>query len=422
MRIFGGNIKGSFYPKTEKLVQPTKHKYGANVTWSAHTDTYKPTLIGHGIDAEINAFKENLQLTILISPSTDSTYEQQIKDVLKTGRFSSGVYFRAFLTEIQEQVDFHKKVTGKHAGYWSYGNGTRDHDSFVLENTLLTRMSAGGNVGYDFTDRLSHTCATIFNYNVRDYGMLDALNDTQTMVTKAIAESGWYNDFSHWHWAENYGDKDQLEQFFTQQRNALNTTNSVTLGAGEAVEYMWLRKQFKRGGLYQDGADLVIISDVRNDAGLPLKVIDATLSIEVDLTGTILEGKEIKGIGDKGILKLGVNRFIVEIPYSKRDGFHTVRLKETTAPNYLDFSIPSVQTVIKSGDTLSVITDKPTNIVVFSVPTGGQLYQASILKRNNIMQTNHEIDLTGIDTTNQDIYVGAITKEKQSVLSVKYNL
>jgi hypothetical protein len=420
MRVSGGNLKGAtIFPRLEKSATPKKHKYGANVTWSAHTDTYKPTLTGHGIDAEINAFKHNLQLTILISPSTDQSYEEQIRDVLQTGRLDAGIYFRT-TQPIQEQVEFYYQITGRYASYWSYGNGIRDHDYFALSNSLVTRLSGAGEVGYDFNERLEHKSSSIFNYDVRDFSTSEALSRAEGFLNNAISQEGWYNDFSHWHWAEQYGDINQLEQFFSSQRALLNTTNSVTLGAGEALEYMWLRKQYKRGGLYQDESELVLISDVKNVEGLPYKTINTSLSVEVDLTGTILAGKEIES--DTDILKVSGDKFIVQVPYSGSDGFKTVRLRETTNPNYMDFSLPVIQTVSKTGSLLDVTTDKPTNIVVFSVPSGGSLYQASVLARSSIMSPNHTIDVTGIDFTNFDIYVGAITKEKQSTLSVKYNL
>ena len=64
-----------------KEVQPTKHKYDADLTWSAHTDTFRPTLDGHGIDFEINAFKHNLNGTMLLNHQTDKIYEDEIKNI-----------------------------------------------------------------------------------------------------------------------------------------------------------------------------------------------------------------------------------------------------------------------------------------------------------------------------------------------------
>ena len=411
MKLIGMPRGMSLYPNVIKEVVPKKHKYGADVTVSYHTDTYKPTLEGHGVDAEINAFKYNLQGTILISPSTDSAYEGKIKDVLETGRFSSGIYFRSFLEDIQGQVDFYNGITGKDASYWSYGNGIRDHDDFALQHSLVTRISGSGQVNYDFETRLEHSCATLFNYNVRDNGMESALTTSETMLNKAISGNGWFNDFSHWHWAEFYGDKNQLEQFFSQQNTILNGVNYVSLGSGEAVEYMWLRKQFKRGGIYQKGDGLVLICDVKNDDNLPYSAIDTTLSIEIDLTGTILEGKEISSRDD--IIKVSVDKYIVQVPYNRRDGFSAVHLNATSNPDYLDLSLPNLLSSDVQEGKIIITSDKDTKAVLFKIPTGGSLYQAEVIKRSQEYSDKH----TFTTVSGYDSYVGLITKAGQSTLT-----
>ena len=95
-----------------KEVQPTKHKYDADLTWSAHTDTFRPTLDGHGVDFEINAFKYNLNGTMLLNHQTDSTFETQIKETLNTGVLDAGAYFRA-VEDLQPQIDWLIKTLGK---------------------------------------------------------------------------------------------------------------------------------------------------------------------------------------------------------------------------------------------------------------------------------------------------------------------
>ena len=411
MKLIGNPNGMRLYPKVIKEATPTNHKYGADVTVSYHTDTYKPTLEGHGIDAEINAFKYNFQGTILVSPSTDAVYKDEIVSALNTGRFSSGIYFRAFLDDIQGQVDFYRSITGKDASYWSYGNGIRDHDDFALEHSLLTRRSGGGQVSYDFDTRLEHTCATIFNYNVRDHGMASALATAKTMLNTAISENGWYNDFSHWHWAEAHGDKDQLEQFFSQQNTILNGVNYVSLGSGEAVQYMWLRKQFKRGGIYQKGDGLVLICDVRNDDNLPYNTISQTLSVEVDVTDTVLANQELEATSD--ILKVSDNKFIVQVPYDKKDGFSVVNLKATNDPNYLDLDLPNLLSSDVQGEKVSITSDKDTKAVLFKIPTGGSLHQAEVVERSQEYSEKH----TFTTVSGYDLYAGLITKAGQSTLT-----
>ena len=400
------------YPETIKEVTPTKHKYGADVTISFHTDTYKPTIDGHGYDFEINSFKHNFRGTILLNHETDSVYEAQIKDVLKTGIFDVGTYFRA-TKPLEPQTEWLYNLLGKTPAYWSYANGIRDNDDFALKNSLVTRLSSVSDTIYDFDERLGHKTSSLFNYNVRDIDTATAINNAKTALQQAISNNGWYNDFSHWHWAEFYGDKNQWEQLMSEFQTLLNGTNYISLGSSEAIEYMWLRKQFKRGGIYQDGNDLVLLSEVTNNSDLPYSVIDSTLSVQIDLTGTILENKEITSSVD--ILKVANNIFIIQVPYSKYDGFRTVRLKETSTPKYLNFSKPTITSKKLTGNDLTVTTDKPTNVVVFTTPNGAELYQASLAGRSNIMNTNHTISLS--DVSGKDIYIGVITKEKQSILN-----
>jgi hypothetical protein len=397
MRIAGANIKGAgLYPVIQKQLQPTKHKYGASATWSQCTDTYTPTLAGHGVDAEINAFKFNFALTALIAPLTDNEYLEQLKSLAETGRVGLGLYFLTWAWEnpntkvleslpvwsgttftqkeadlgiitqdlvgtsrkvnyytintplyelsngkygyndsthqmgqidvvtgsITKQLEWFKNLVGYYPSYSSYSYGRHILDDLLIPKLVSTRGNTnyGDIYGYDFerSKGIDRVINSTFNYNIRDYGMTEALNRSSNALNTAIANGGWYNDFSHWHWADDYGDKNQWEQFFIQQRNLIGSKDVVTLGFEEASEYMFLRRMVRRIGLFTDGSDLVIITDTKdnNQPALPLDRIRTSLSIDVDLTGTILEGKEVKGIGDRGIKKIGTNHFIVEVPYS----------------------------------------------------------------------------------------------------------
>lgn len=399
------------YPQMIKEVQPTKHKYGADLTWSAHTDTFRPTLDGHGIDFEINAFKHNLNGTMLLNHQTDKIYEDEIKKTLGTGVLDAGAYFRA-AEELQPQVDWLIKVLGKKPSYWSYAYGQRDHDDFVLKNGLISRLSSDKETSYDFSDRLGHPNSSLFNYNVRDNNMTVALNNSEKNLQKAIENNGWFNDFSHWHWAEFYGDKNQWSQFMERQKSLLSNINYVSLGASEAVEYMWLRKQFKRGGLYESGDDLVLLCETINAEQLPYQAIDTTLSIKVDTSGTILEGKDITG--PTQIIKIDTNQYIVQVPYKKMSGFSTIRFKETNNPNYVTRDLPKVKNAVLKGAILNIETDVPTKLAVFTTDKSAELYTATVIGRRNIFSTTHSIRLD--DITNKDIYIGINSETKQSIL------
>ena len=242
--------------------------------------------------------------------------------------------------------------------------------------------------------------------------MTVALNNSTTNLQKAIDNKGWFNDFSHWHWAEFYGDKNQWSQFMARQKALLSNINYVSLGASEAVEYMWLRKQFKRGGLYESGDDLVLLCETINAEQLPYQAIDTTLSVKVDTTGTILEGKDI--IGPAQIIKIDTNQYIVQVPYKKMSGFSTIRLKATDSPNYVTRDLPKLNSVSLNGTLLNVETNIPTKLAVFTTYKDAELYTASVVGRRNVFSKTRSIDIG--DTTNKDIYVGVISETKQSIL------
>lgn len=407
--IFRGVKK---YPEMIKSVQPTFHKYGADLTWSAHTDTYRPTIDGHGIDFEIHAFKYNFKGTILLNHQTDSAVENEIKGALSTGVLDAGAYFRA-AEELQPQIDWLIKVIGKKPSYLSYANGVRNHDDFVLKNSLVSRLSSDKSVDYDFDVRLGHPNSSIFNYNVRDTDMTSALSNAKINLQKAIDAKGWFNDFSHWHWANFYGDKDQWDQFMKGQKSLLNNTHYVSLGASEAIEYMWLRKQFKRGGLYEDNGELVLLCETINDERIPYEAIDTTLSVKVDTTDTILEGKDITS--NTQILKTGTNQYIVQIPYKNMSGFSTVRLRSSSNQNYITTNLPKVLKEEINQNTVRIVSDIKTKKVMFTTNKSEELYTAEVSYRHNDYRYEHTFDVTGY--SDKDIYIGLLSEAGQSILT-----
>jgi len=493
----GLNVKGlALFPTTEKVVLPCRHKYGAVATWSHCTDTYKPILTGHGIDAEINAFKYNLALTCFVSPYSDASYPTQIGDAFNTGRIRFGTYFVNWRWEnpvthaIENIPNFFDTIWGqlacdadlitqaqvgtiKAGNYPSLGNpmytltGGKygyDETNLVLGtsydvvtpiilgqyewlNTLLGYYPSCGSYSYGlkplinllkayylairnsgyyygYEDSFTRDVAMYNPTTTRAHDMMVDLAKTraeaqalcQGYLQTAITNGGWYRDFAHWH-----NDIDtELAEYYAGQRATIGANDVANLDFGTAYEHYFLRDMVRRISLYTHGSEMVLVVDVKDANSLPLKDIETPLSVDLDLTGTILEGKEIKGVNDKGIRKLAPNHFIVEVPYAKADGFQAVTLQETLTPDYLDFALPSISGVTKETNTVTVMTNKLTNVVLFSVARGGQLYTATILKRDSVLSLIHAIDVTGIDFSTLDVYIGVITKEKQSILSNAY--
>ena len=494
INLSGVNLKGvTIFPKTEKAVSVCQHKYGAVATWSHCTDTIQ-TAYARG---EINAFKNNLQVTGFINPwwpivdvqasfatgrtaygiyfptdrwfnplategSSSSVKYQLIPDFnsatwtqagVTAGLVTSdkigtakdlsypqhgqqmfdltgGLYGYDLINNIAGQIDVLSGLIEYLKGwfYWllgyypscaSYGYG-RETGAYGMYDFYIASRTSTYDYTYDYN--LTHQSAIQLPTTTRQYDMVADLGISVAAsqaicvdkLTDSIATGGWYRDFTHWHSSGS-----TLTTFFATQRAEMGASDVVTLDYGSAVEYMVLRDMVRRVSLYTYNSTLVLVVDIKNEDEIPLTTINVDLSVEIDTTGTILEGKEITS--SVPIRKLGTNSFIIEVPYYKKDGFPSVVLEETEFTDYMDFELPSIVSAAVEDNTLTVVTDKPTNLVLYSTAIDGALYTAVVLKRNSIMATTHIVDVTGIDFSTKDCYIGVITPEKQSILSVKYS-
>lgn len=307
--------------------------------------------------------------------------------------------------------DWYLNKFGQTVSNASYGYGRRQPRYIIKDWFLAIRNSAKDNYwNYDFFHDLAtdKPMSEGINYLTKDVGLsrTDAIAQCNDTLDKAIKAGGWYTDFSHWHTTLGT----EYEEYLSSQRDVIGDRNVISLDYGTAVEYQFLRRMVRRIGLYTEGNELVIITDTKDFEGLRLNQIHTNLSVEVDLTGTILQGKEITGADIK---KVATDKFIVEVPYTKRDGFNVIRLKETFTPSYLNFNPPTITASINDGKVIAS-TDQNTKVVVYTVPSDGILNQAVAVGRSSNLSASHEIEV-GVQT-GKDIYVGAITKEKRSAL------
>lgn len=426
MRIQGLNIKGINLPNYKPLIPIVipysikQHKYGAEATWSQCTDQYRASVGGHVFDAELNGFKYNLALTSFISPVTDGSADDYI-DVSETGRISFGVYERTAHSfsvdpnlDVEKSIDDHYINIRNGLGYYpsvaSYGYGYYDYQEEFKDYYLGVRNSQWdlAEYSYDISDTSSFPTTTRQG---------DMWSDRETnlghvgqALENAINAGGWYRDFTHWHTVED----GELEEYFSQQRSIIGDRHVVTLSFMEAIEYMKLRQAITEIKFFEADGKIYVTTEIPY---VPVfrRDINTTISVEVDLSGTVLEGEEIKA--NYGTQKLGNNKFIIEVPI---DDYCII--ESDVNGQYLDFELPTITGVSRNDTILTVTTDKPTNVVVFETPLGGETHQATLRKRSNTMTTIHTIDISNVAYSSRDIYIGAITETGQSVLSAKHNL
>ena len=483
MKVIGLNTKGlTLFPKTEKETIPCKHKYGAVATWSHCTDTLESGYANAEINAfknnlaltafinpftslfDVDEIKKTGRIKYGIYFPGDRWSNPSISNIpdFNATEWTSAGVNAGFITSdkigtskpfrypnhgqemydltnglygfdvingiageidvltglVEHQVNWFFNTFNKHASSASYRYGATGAQYRLYDYLLGVRNSDydyGNNYSVNHWDSCSRGTTT------RQSDMAGSRAQVQsecvTYLQNAIANGGWYSDFTHWHTSPDT----EIEEYYANQRNAMGANDVVSLDFGTALEHMFLREMVRRISLFTDNTEIKIIVELKNNDYLPLRVIETPLSVHVELTGTILEGVDIEGIGSAGIRKITTDHFIVEVPYSQKDGFLTVTLKETTTPDYLDFSIPVINSVEKNADILSITTDKLTKVVVYNIGLGGQLYEAIAVKRSSDFSNSHNIDVSGIDFLNFDTYIGVITEQNQSILSTKYN-
>lgn len=248
------------------------------------------------------------------------------------------------------------------------------------------------------------------------------------LLQEAIQTRGWYRDFIHWHTVPRF--ETTLYDFLAAHRGAIGGADVATLNYGEALEHKFLRDMATVSAAKEKNGIAIQVVYTDHYGGLPLRTIQIPLSVKVNLMGTALEGKEIACPEASGIRKLSDNQVAVEVPFHQRAESVTVHLREAVGkPGHLDFRLPSVVSVELTDNQLHVRTDRPTRLALFTLPAGLALANVcpagtqptatvELLGRGNTLAKCHVMDLdaTAAELMTCDLYIGVISKERQSIL------
>lgn len=427
MRLKGVNLRGlnvvNYNPlDLSPITVPynvKQHKYGAVATWSHCTDLYTPTIEKHGIDAEINALKYNLQMTVFAHWQFSASVVNELKGFSDSGKCRVGSYEytgkdyadgkltdETYMDYLLNQYKWIEENFGYYPSVGSYGYGLQTFKEDLKQYYLGIRNSAYvvTDYNYDIADTSSFMTTT------RQADMsgerATVLTECSTALSNAITNGGWYRDFTHWHNCTGT----MLADYFRTQRETISINNVAVVDFLTAIEYMKFRQSLLGINFYTYNGNIYISAETNRNPVLS-RDMETTLSVQIDLTGTILAGKDLSS--NFGIQKVSENVFIAEVPYN---GYAI--LSESVLGEYLDFDLPTVTSASISNGKLTVATDKETKVTVFAVPSGTDLYNATLVARDNVLTTNHSIDISLTDIVNNDIYIGCITKENQSILQV----
>ena len=317
---------------------------------------------------------------------------------------------RGWLNEIQFQQEWFKSLFGRYPSVGADRQGQIGSPEIHMPYYLYVRDTApngmtsygrtndGRYLGFPeqeenrillmqrfLTSRWEYGMRGIIPLATADANVLNGIND-------AFTYKGMFTDFLHWYWSISHGgDVYWLHYLYELIYNSVDGRNAWYCGEDQAIEYMWFRKMTKRVRGYINDGKLHLIADFDDEffneklSGIDKKLvydrIKQPLSVKIDLTGTELAGKNLKGAD---MISLGNNQYIVDIPFTIEDNYlQSVVLEEAETPNYKDFNEPLMLSNINGV----ITTNLPTKAVLFS----GEFNESMIaVKRSLELSTSHD--------------------------------
>ncbi|TDM50007.1 hypothetical protein ETI06_05910 [Macrococcoides goetzii] len=475
MNLKGIRLNTSFFPTldTSKTVV-NKNYNGATASFSHNTDT----VAGDYVEKEISAFKNNTVLSAFVSPFSSIT---DVDNINITGAIEFGIYIPTdrwadprYATSTDIMVKY-PLIPDYNSSTWTQASidagfnvtlGATKTTKYPNHGQQLFDVS-GGKYGYDlknnvvgqtdvttplilfmkqwFKEKFRYNALTAsyrngasaieymlkdhflnvrnsINDNNTDYSLSmqkssttrqgdmdttmtreEILNTVRSNLETTLSTGGWYTDFTHWHTAP----KGEIDEFLNTITTTTGTRNLAKVGYKTATEYKALADNIGVVGVKSYNDSVLVAVKVKNDK--LIQEIQTNLFVNVNLTDTPLANKEITC--DYDIYKISMNNFMIAIPVNN---VKALLLRQTDKPQYKTLNKPQL---VSSSKTL-IKTDVETNIVIYSVATGGSINDVTVVTRSTEYKTDHVINLS--DTT-KDYYCGMITKNKMMNL-VKFNI
>lgn len=428
-----GRVKPQIYFQTDRWKNPnvSSSEPDMNIKFPVIPDYYATSWTQAGMDAGFN---------VIVGQTKAVRYPNHGTQLFEV---SDGLYGEGGQTDVlTELIQCHKDWCFENFGYYpsaaSYRNGQQGSMYAMSEHFLGVRNSShGGRTTYGVNDGVylgspqneltsEHTKSFAGTSRVGDELNLtreESITQSAGWLQNAINSKGWFNDFVHWHSSPDT----ELEEFYQSQRETITTSGKavVALDMGAALEHKYLRDM-------ADVTETVVGSNIELSVtftevymNMPLEVFTIPLSVEFDATGTPLEGKDITSGSGFNIVKLDVNKYVIDVTFT---GLTTtnITLTETLTPDYLDLDVPSITSTTINNGVIIIKTDKPTKLTMFVSNRGSELHTAQPLIRDNDFKTNHTIDMNLTENRNgrtfsdievADLYAGLITENNQSILS-----
>jgi hypothetical protein len=271
-------------------------------------------------------------------------------------------------------------------------------DAYTNYSTSNTLGDSRGKGGADFYDMdLSHRWENYTAAEVQTY--------MGAQLPKTRANKGWFHTFGHWHGEA----KADIDAAFSLHY----ASDAACISLRKAVEHWIFRENYKlETRISGNKVTIDVILDKAYE--VPHTLLTADVSIKLDFSGTTLAGFDFTCSTASLLVKKSANVILMEHPMVNPNGF-TITLQKGAA-NYDSTALPTITSATANGTTVTITTSLPTKLALFVVDRNGSYLDATLLTRSNSRQASHTVTIPTADQQ-RDVYIGAITKAGQSVLS-----
>lgn len=256
-----------------------------------------------------------------------------------------------------------------------------------------------------------------------------ALNAVKDILTLTLTNGGWQNNFTHWHSSANSA-KEELkinsyDNYFSALKSVIGNQLVHFCNYGEASEYLTFKSCIEKVSAYAKGDKVgvaVSIKDIFYDEILPENLLSGKLpysrvktpiSIEVDLSNTVLANKAIKTNYSKPV-SLGDNKYIIEIPFpANNSSIIEIEISEANTEDYLSVSYPIISNLKYENNIITFDTDLACYSSVFEITDSNTI--ALVSRQIKERKTKHSIQLSKVD--GKSYQIGVITEANKTVLS-----
>lgn len=342
-----------FFPRNDypNNVEICAHRYGKKMTYTEQTDglqtsiSYLPYMsLAKARNIKVGCFV-GLSSAVVDTPNGDvkSDYEAN-KIWLDAYSMAPNIQTKIVNGETITQEEWNTaynlyllpnfyNFTGKKPVALSYSYGTNNFKDYTTQ-FLGARNSANngdtdygvgnGNPSdkpYSFNRFCSKTSTTRWydqaKTNSNDFS--GQLTIQSALIDTTLQNSGWLNNFTHWHNYWEDGNEEWAETYLDLLASK-NVNNEIYFaGYGEAVAYLVYRQMITKAVMYSPNANhneqLVIRLEATNTLNVDSDLLQVPISVKFSTVGTPLEGQTIKSACN--LISLGSNQYIVEIPYSR---------------------------------------------------------------------------------------------------------